>query len=321
MPEQARAQAASSGRSALITEDGDYALAPETPDQSSLEAEFSAALKEDEAARSSSDLDRAAASDVEFSGAAEEDLVDVTPTDEENVENGVKSIQSDLESAFSAESDADEAAETLVPAIVDAVEAVDADAADEPVEAARKGSLAALLAEVEAGDVDLDSGSVPVRVGSKLAALRPHRPAGNQPRSLWPAFATLTAVVLLVAGMIIGRGQVVLAVPQMAGLYDTLGFSVNLRGLEFRDLTTTQTIDRGSNLLVVEGVIANITQSRKQVPSVRLALVDSNQVEVSGWSVNPNTTTLDVSETVRFRTSVASPSQRATELVVRFLDR
>ena len=286
----------------LATADGDYALAPDHPDQSNYEAEFKEALNAEEAAPP----------DV---AASDEALIKAQAAEAPDGNGPVHEMREDLQRAMGEDTDGPDlsAPVTSVPAKEDQAEAADEGGR-------RPGELERLLAEVEAGETDLvPSAAVPV--GSKLAALRPRRRKPEQARAVWPALLCFCGALLVIAAVIWARAPLSAQFPNLAGLYGLIGFEVNLRGLEIRNVRTSQQVDRGTNLLLVEGVIANVTQQRQPVPAVHLTLQDEAGNELYGWTVNPNTQALDVAETVRLKTSIAAPPQGAAALHLRFLDR
>lgn len=137
-----------------------------------------------------------------------------------------------------------------------------------------------------------------------------------------PAFgpAALVLAIAMLAGAVIARDRVVAAVPDLAGLYRLAGLPVNLRGLEFVDVTTHRETENGQPVLVVEGQISNVSGRQRPVPAVRLALKGENEGEIYAWAMEPKARELAAGETVRFRTRLASPPP-ARDIELRFIDR
>ena len=115
------------------------------------------------------------------------------------------------------------------------------------------------------------------------------------------------------------RDRVVGMVPDLAGLYAAVGLPVNLRGLEFRDLTTTETMENGIPLLVVSGTIQNISGDRADVPRVRLAVRGTGGHEIYVWTAMPSRSELAAGEALPFWAQLASPPAEGREVAVRFL--
>jgi predicted Zn finger-like uncharacterized protein len=130
----------------------------------------------------------------------------------------------------------------------------------------------------------------------------------------------MALVVLTLAGAYFARQPIVAAVPDLAGLYAALGMEVNLRGLEFRNMTATRDIDNGRPILIVEGEIANVGDRNAEVPPVRLA-VRAGRQEIYAWSVEPARRTLAAGETAAFRTRLATPPAAADDIELRFTPR
>ncbi|MDD7909478.1 zinc-ribbon domain-containing protein [Pseudovibrio exalbescens] len=129
--------------------------------------------------------------------------------------------------------------------------------------------------------------------------------------------ASLLACVMTVSY----RDTIVRQFPDLAGLYQMVGLTVNLRGLEFRDLRTFREVQDGVTVLVVEGSIENITNRRVEIPAVRLSLRSHDFSELYAWTVEPRLMTLDPATKTRFRTRLAQPPDRAADIQMRFVER
>jgi hypothetical protein len=67
------------------------------------------------------------------------------------------------------------------------------------------------------------------------------------------------------------RKQIVRAVPATSALYAAAGLPVNLRGLEFRGVTSQVSGESAQRLLKVQGEIANLRPGPNPVPPIELA--------------------------------------------------
>jgi predicted Zn finger-like uncharacterized protein len=123
------------------------------------------------------------------------------------------------------------------------------------------------------------------------------------------------------AWLFFNRALVVKQAPDLASLFEVIGYEVNLRGLEFRDLRTFREIEGGAAVLVVEGTIQNIGEAPVAVPAVRLALRGEDQQEIYAWTLVPRAVSLDALASTRFRTRLADPPETAADIQVRFIDR
>lgn len=133
--------------------------------------------------------------------------------------------------------------------------------------------------------------------------------------------AVFASACLAVAGLVVFRAPVVTRVPSLAGFYRMVGLEVNLRGMVFGPIETLRETEDGKPVLVVEGSIANTTAASRDVPALRFALRDGDAQELYVWSVDPRATTIAAGETVKFRTRLVAPPDRAAELQVRFAER
>lgn len=138
-----------------------------------------------------------------------------------------------------------------------------------------------------------------------------------------PFFGPLVFVtaVLVAVSLLVFRASVVAAVPGLSGLYAAIGLEVNLRGLTFGQIETLREIDNGQPVLVVEGSLANPTKQPRDVPALRFALRDGDNQELYAWSIDPKATTIAAGDTLRFRTRLVAPPDRAADLQIRFVER
>ncbi|WP_434054653.1 MAG: zinc-ribbon domain-containing protein [Roseibium sp.] len=124
-----------------------------------------------------------------------------------------------------------------------------------------------------------------------------------------------------VASFVFLRDNMVKQSPDLASLFQMIGFEVNLRGLEFRNLRTFSEVEGGKQILVVEGSIRNLLDESNAVPAVRLSIRNSDLQEVYAWTVEPRTKALNGLDETRFRTILADPPQDASDIQVRFINR
>lgn len=130
-----------------------------------------------------------------------------------------------------------------------------------------------------------------------------------------------SVALAVVASFVFLRDGMVKQSPDLASLFQMIGFDVNLRGLEFRNLRTFSEIEAGKQILVVEGSIRNLLDEANTVPAVRLSIRNSDLQEVYAWTVEPRTKALNGLDETRFRTILADPPQDASDIQVRFIER
>lgn len=214
------------------------------------------------------------------------------------------------------------------PEAEDAFAGFDMDATDEADASADMADPVATMDAVEPEVAAAPAAAAPAAPRPAKAKRGPvyRRRLFHLPRSLEkfaPFFgpAVFASACLAVAGLVVFRAPVVAKVPSLAGFYRMVGLEVNLRGMVFGPIETLRETEDGKPVLVVEGSIANTTAASRDVPALRFALRDGDAQELYVWSVDPRATTIAAGETVKFRTRLVAPPDRAAELQVRFAER
>jgi predicted Zn finger-like uncharacterized protein len=157
--------------------------------------------------------------------------------------------------------------------------------------------------------------------GSRVtpAERRPLLPRFNIPATLLRTGSI--ALVLAVSMSAIGfRRTIVRHLPAAGLAYAAVGLPVNLRGLEFRDLTSKILTDNGRRLLTVEGVIAQVGGGDANVPDVRVAIRDPSGREIYSWTTPAPRQKLARGETTPFRARLAAPPSAGSDIRVQFAD-
>ena len=144
-------------------------------------------------------------------------------------------------------------------------------------------------------------------------------------RSVLQRLFSLPMLIVVLLAVVLGalnwRAAVVRQFPQTASLYSAIGLPVNLRGLTFEDVKTTSEIHDGVMVMVVEGMIVNLTRHTLDVPRLRLALRNGTGHEVYAWTARPAKTTLGSGNGLPFRARLASPPPDGRDVIVRFLNK
>lgn len=148
-------------------------------------------------------------------------------------------------------------------------------------------------------------------------------PSMGSPSSGKPAAIAGWLVVLLLllalAAAVVGRNEIVSAFPQTAALYERLGLPVTARlGLEFKNLTSKRIEESGIEIYVVEGEIHNLSAFRRSVPSVRVALLDTERNELGAALSRPQHSELEPGGITRFEARLADPPPNAKTFRVSF---
>lgn len=144
-------------------------------------------------------------------------------------------------------------------------------------------------------------------------------------RSVLQRLFSLPMLIVVLLAVVLGalnwRAAVVRQFPQTASLYSAIGLPVNLRGLTFEDVKSTSEIHDGVMVMVVEGMIVNLTRHTLEVPRLRLALRNGTGHEVYAWTARPAKTTLGSGNGLPFRARLASPPPDGRDVIVRFLNK
>ncbi len=130
--------------------------------------------------------------------------------------------------------------------------------------------------------------------------------------------AIAASLIFLLGGLVVFREYVVRFAPGSAQLFALAGLEVNLRGLEFREISYVREFEDGIPVLAVRGEIVNVTKEPVLLPPIRFSLRDSNAQEVYYWTGNAGPDLLAPSGVVPFVSRLASPPAGAEEILVRF---
>jgi hypothetical protein len=149
------------------------------------------------------------------------------------------------------------------------------------------------------------------------AARHRARPRGGEVRVRFlPAIVALQLAAI--AAVLLGRAEVVRAIPEAASLFRIIGLPVNLRGLVFAGLKTRTELRDGAAVLIVEGRIESDSDSAVTVPPLRFVLRDTAGAELYAWTVPPDVATLRPGESLPFHARMASPPPGGNDVLVRF---
>jgi predicted Zn finger-like uncharacterized protein len=174
----------------------------------------------------------------------------------------------------------------------------------ELAEAAAVGSNTGLRAE---GRVQLPALSTPRRGSSVLG---------------WLAY-TLLMLVVIAAGAYLTRTQLVSRWPELAQYYEMLGVPVEnsqAGSFDFHNVTTTRDTENGLPALIIQGEVVNVSNVAKQVPKLKVTLLDNAKHELQSWSFTVSDDRMLPGASVAFRTSIARHNEEATMALVTVAD-
>jgi predicted Zn finger-like uncharacterized protein len=135
-------------------------------------------------------------------------------------------------------------------------------------------------------------------------------------------------LVLLILGGLGGAGyyfqdQLVETVPEAGELLGQAGLRREKpgAGLELRKAGTPERfVHNDTDVLVVRGIIANITDRSRPVPAMKLVLMDRNKQAVQEKLAQPPVTELKPQGTASFKIMLERPNPNAVEVVVVFVE-
>jgi hypothetical protein len=143
---------------------------------------------------------------------------------------------------------------------------------------------------------------------------------GQRRKAVARAAAFAAAISIVTGGVLYGRTEIARLVPGAAGLYAALGYPVNLRGLEFRDVTVETAIEEGLLVLSVSGNVVNLTGKPLAVPPIRYSMRDAARVEIYRWIGEAAARELAPAASAVFATHLASPPIAGAHIEIRFVD-
>jgi len=166
------------------------------------------------------------------------------------------------------------------------------------------------------GEVDLDSPAQPI---PDMFATAPKKGGTG---SLW-----LVLLLMLLGGAAGGayyfQDKVVEIWPPAHAIFTELGLRHEKpgAGLELRNAGTPERfVHNDTEVLIVRGIIANVSDRERSVPSMKLVLLDKDKNVVQEKSAQPPVTALKPADTASFRIILERPDPNAVEVNVMFVD-
>jgi hypothetical protein len=209
------------------------------------------------------------------------------------------------------------------PATDPAAEQAAAKAAAEPFAPSAADAAASQAPEpAEAGEPEPPAPAVPVaapeaeaaRSGervSRRAFAKPTRPQ-REPRraSLAAGWAVYAVVVIgLASGFYYGRAPLVAMVPQMTRLYELVGLKDEVfeLGLELRDVKSVRRLIDGERVVVIEGLVVNLSGQDRRLPPLSASVTDAQGTEVDRWTFKAESASLAPGASTHFETVAKNP--------------
>ena len=91
-------------------------------------------------------------------------------------------------------------------------------------------------------------------------------------------------------------------------------------GLDIRNIKSSREVEKGVDVLVVRGEIANISDEEHMVPMIRVALFDLNNEEIQSIAAAPFKNRLQAGFKIGFSAKLPEPSALARRFEVTFTE-
>lgn len=132
----------------------------------------------------------------------------------------------------------------------------------------------------------------------------------------------LALLVLLMGALIAGRDRIVTQFPGTLPVYRQLGLAVDPPlALEFGDLASAEREENGRKMLVVTGLIQNVSGEERTLPPIRVALLDETGREIDFGLFDPPQPALGPGGSARFEVELGSLPPEARNFTVSLGDR
>ncbi|MCF8483182.1 MAG: zinc-ribbon domain-containing protein [Rhodospirillum sp.] len=131
----------------------------------------------------------------------------------------------------------------------------------------------------------------------------------------------LLALWAVALGLYFGRTILVEYVPSLAVLYEKLNIKVEgaRKDLTFQNVVSTMETTGDGRVLIVRGLLTNATDENREVPDIRLVVVDGDDKELSQVVAPPPQAVLAPGDKVSFEVRMENPSQLAQNFLVNFV--
>lgn len=135
--------------------------------------------------------------------------------------------------------------------------------------------------------------------------------------------AVLALLIAVLGAAFFLKDMVIEMVPAAEGIYSMIGFGDDSlgAGLSIDDVKSTRESISGKDVLVVRGVIANISDKERPVPMLELRLSDLDGKLVQSAHTVPLKKQLANGDQIGFKIQVEDPSPLARRLEVTFIER
>jgi predicted Zn finger-like uncharacterized protein len=126
-------------------------------------------------------------------------------------------------------------------------------------------------------------------------------------------------VVLVLAGALIGRNEIVASFPESADIYRALRLPLTVQpGLEFGEVSSDRVVEGGVAVLVFEGEILNQSKELRHVPPIRVILLDEGGRQLQRETFSSKDSSLDAGGKTTFSGRLVNPPSQARNYSITF---
>ena len=144
---------------------------------------------------------------------------------------------------------------------------------------------------------------------------------GGLPIGLILGVFFLFLIVGTLAGGFFARDMVQEMVPQTKPLYEMIGLGEPLgTGLDIQDVRSQRGTEGEVDVLIITGTVANITDTPKDVPLIRISLFNGDNEEVQFLNLEPEHGQIPAGEKIEFKGSIMDPAATARRMEVTFTE-
>ena len=127
-------------------------------------------------------------------------------------------------------------------------------------------------------------------------------------------------LIALLTALFFARGMIMDLLPITKIIYETIGLSEKVgAGLSLSKPKIDYGTEEDKPILVVQGVIANVSEDPRPVPMLKVILKDSNKKDIQTKLAPPLRNELPAGERMRYKITVVKPSPRARSIAVIFV--
>jgi len=145
------------------------------------------------------------------------------------------------------------------------------------------------------------------------------RPAKSRSTGATIGWLAVLLMLLILTGLVLGRNELVALAPQAATVYQRLGLPVTQAiGLELAGIVSERLRDDDSDVLRISGTVRNVAGADRDVPPLRIALLDGARTEVLVREVEVPQAVLSDGASTRFVVDLADPPEAARNFSVTF---